>query len=275
LLLVVSAVGLAQHPGLSEGPIDINELRRHVMARQFDMTDQRWPTELDSAPSGTLIPEQEANLVPDPIWPEWGLRVAPVPQVLYMHCPQLKQDAGLMIEAVLPGGPAERSGLVPGQVIAGTDQRWLAWPDELPGSDGPQDLVVLVAGKLRKVRVEPIPAAEAVTGPAAGSAAELGATRPNPPVSSRTSSAVARSGGRSVASSASSSTGGGNQAISMACANGHYEIEASCVTPEGRLKYRLSGTRSEIENSMADLPPSLRQAIEHRLDTVSAQEPTW
>jgi hypothetical protein len=136
-------------------------------------------------------------------------------------------------------------------------------------------LVVLAAGKLRQIIVQPIPTAEAVTGPAAAAPAGSRAARPDPPLGAKASSSVATSGSRAIARSVTSSAGPGNQAISLACANGQYEIEASCVTPEGRLNYRLSGTRSEIEQSLADLPPSLRQAIERRLEMVANEEPTW
>ena len=54
------------------------------------------------------------------VWRDWGLALAPIPELLALHCPKLKPETGLVIESVRPGSPAEQAGLIAGQVIAGT-----------------------------------------------------------------------------------------------------------------------------------------------------------
>jgi hypothetical protein len=171
------------------------------------------------------------------------MRLAPVPELIYLHCPKLKQDAGLLIEAVHPGGPAEKAGLAPGEIIAGTEQQWIYSPEELPELAAPQALIVLQAGKLCKVVVQPLLADEQADEATAGAAAE--------------------------SADACKSACDGCQAISMACVNGRYQIEAAYTTPQGPCKVQLNGTRAEIEKSLALLPPAVKQAIESRLDRAS------
>lgn len=260
LILAVSVAAVAQQDRFPEGPLDVDALRSEVMSRHFGPADRRAALDRELALPMVPMPAEPAR--DEPIWAEWGLSVAPVPQVLYLHCPKLRPGAGLLIEAVRPDGPAEQAGLAPGQVVAGLDDQWIFAPDELPDLDRPRNLVVLVAGKLRAMRVEPTGAIDA--------AAEPGGMRSTAPAQARAFGAAA--GSRLAAGYASSAVDGSVEAISLACADGIYEIEASYATPEGRQKFRLSGTRRQVEKSMADLPAPLRQAIERRLETVSPEE---
>ena len=246
VLLTLSAAALAQTAGFPQGTLDIDSLRSQVMSRHFGPADGV-DLGMDLAPS--LMTEKQD--LDEQIWSEWGVTVAPVPELLYMHCPTLKPDAGLLIEAIRPGSPAQRAGLVAGQVVAGVQEMWLFSAHDLPSLIAPRTLTVLVAGQLREVEIQP----NRVPLSASKSNAEL---HPAPSRSSAVSTAA---------------DAGGSQAISLACANGIFEIEASYATAEGQQKVHLSGTRRQIDKSMADLPASLRQAIERRLQTVSPAGP--
>ncbi len=240
VLLALSAAALAQS-GFPQGPPDFNSLRSQVMSRHFGpaATDD---LRVDSAPS---LMSGKLNL-DERIWSEWGVDVAPVPALLTMHCPKLKQDAGLLIDAIRPGSPAEQAGLIAGQVLAGAEDKWFLSAEDLPSLSEPRIVIVLVAGELREVKIQP-------------STAPLLANQPQAKLRSA----------RSAATFSAAADGGESQAISLACVNGVFDIEASYATAKGQEKVHLTGSRKQIEKSMADLPDSLRQAIKRRLQMVS------
>jgi len=248
VLLTLAAAALAQPAGFPQGPLDIDSLRSQVMSRHFGAVDGQ-DFGLESARS-RMVDELDLD---EQIWLEWGVAVAPVPELLYMHCPELKPDTGLLIETIRPGSPAEKAGLAVGQIVAGAEEEWLLSPRDLPSLVQPQGLTVLVAGQLRQVEIRP----DRTLLSAHKTRAEL---RSTPSRSSAFSAAA---------------DGGGSQAISLAQANGIFEIEASYATAQGQQKVHLSGNRRQIDKSMADLPASLRQAIEHRLQMVSPAGPVY
>lgn len=240
VLLALSAAALAQS-GFPQGPPDFNSLRNQVMSRHFG------PAANEDLRMDAAAPLMMGRLdLDEQIWSEWGVAVAPVPQLLYMHCPKLKQDVGLLIDAVRPDSPAEQAGLIAGQVLAGIEEKWLLSASDLPSLSEPRTLIVLVAGELRKVKIQP-------------STTPLLANQP---------SAKLRSA-PSAATFSAAADGGESQAISLACVNGVFDIEASYATAKGQEKVHLTGSREQIEKSMADLPDSLRQAIKRRLQMVS------
>ena len=233
VLLALSTVALSQPPSFPQGPSDFDSLRNQVMSRHFG-------------------PAAETNLplkhdLDTQIWLEWGLAVTPVPQMLAIHCPKLKPGTGLLIESVRPGSPAEKAGLVAGHILAGVGNEWLLSADELPRLSEPQNLTVLVAGKLYQAEIQPD-----LTLPSAGYPKTK--LRSVPSQTSAFSTAAKSSG---------------SQAISMACANGIFDIEASYATAKGQKKVHLKGTRQQIDKLMTDLPPALKSAIEQRLQMVS------
>jgi len=63
---------------------------------------------------------------------------------------------------------------------------------------------------------------------------------------------------------ATAATGRGT-AISMAVIDEHYEIEAAWSGPEGPERYRVRGTREEVERWAAQLPQPLKRAVRHQL----------
>ncbi len=246
VLLTLSAGALAQTADFPQGAINFDSLRSQVMSRHFGPADGAGP-KMESAPS--LIADNQD--LGERIWSEWGVAVAPVPKLLYMHCPKLKLDAGLLIEAIRPGSPAERAGLIAGQVVAGVQDEWLFSAEDLPRLIEPRTLTVLMAGELGEVEVQPnrVPL----------SAGKSNAKPLSAPLSSSAWDAAA--------------DGGGSQAISLAHANGIFEIEASYATAKGQQKVHLSGTRRQIDKSMADLPAPLREAVKQRLEMVSPAGP--
>ena len=247
VLLALSAVALSQPPSFPQSPSDFDSLRNQVMSRHFGPA-ARADLRLDAVPS--LLTEKEA--LDKQIWKEWGVAVAPVPQMLAIHCRALKPGAGLLIEAVRPGSPAEKAGLAAGQILAGVEDEWILSADDLPRLSEPQTLAILVAGQLQQVTIEPAAALQSA-GPATTKLRSL-----SPQASAFSTAEKSR----------------GSQAISMAYANGIFDIEASYATAKGEKKVHLNGTRQQIDKLMADLPESLQQAITSRLQMVPTTGPS-
>lgn len=242
VLLILSAAARAQSTGFPQGALDLDSLRSQVMSRHFGPADGQNPR-LGSTPP-LMIGKPDLD---EQIWSEWGVALGPVPALLYMHCPDLKPDAGLLIEKVRPGSPAEEAGLVAGQVLAGAEDEWFQAVQDLPRLIEPQTVIVLVAGRLCEVDIRP----------------------DRTPLSAGNRAAELRSAPASVSAFGAAADEDGSQAISMACANGVFDIDASYATAKGRQKIHLSGTRKQVEKSMADLPAAVQQSIQRRLEMVA------
>jgi len=152
-----------------------------------------------------------------------------------------------LIEKIRPGSPAEKAGLVAGQVLAGAEEEWFQSVHDLPRLVEPQTVIVLVAGRLCEMDIQP----------------------DRTPLSAGNSTAELRSAPASVSAFGAAADEDGSQAISMACANGIFDIDASYATAKGRQKIHLSGTRKQVEKSMADLPAPVQQSIQRRLQMVA------
>ncbi|MHB8903047.1 MAG: hypothetical protein ACYC6Y_30165 [Thermoguttaceae bacterium] len=240
VLLILSVAASAEQTVLPQGPMDLQSLRSQVMSRHFGPAaapELRW-----NSAASTMVGQRDLD---ESVWWDWGLAVAPMPELLRLHCPKLRPETGLLIESVRPGSPAEQAGLVAGQVIAGTSTKSIVSIDDLPPLVEAQTLAVLVAGELNEVTVRPCDRTQAASEP----------------------KAVARSASTYSSASSVATEGPAVQAMSLAQANGLFEIEASYATAKGQQKVHLSGTRRQVDKSMADMPAAVRQAIESRLPT--------
>ncbi|MFW5692988.1 MAG: hypothetical protein ACOCWL_02110 [Thermoguttaceae bacterium] len=68
---------------------------------------------------------------------------------------------------------------------------------------------------------------------------------------------------------------GRGTAISMAVVDDHYEIEAAWSGPEGPERYRVRGTREEVERWAAQLPQPLKRAVRRQLASTDFDGPAW
>jgi C-terminal processing protease CtpA/Prc len=78
-----------------------------------------------------------------------GLRLTPIPDLLYEHLPRLKRGEGVVVEHVQPGSPAARAGLRRHDVLLSCDGRPLRGADDVGrlGTGRPVALVLLRGGK--------------------------------------------------------------------------------------------------------------------------------
>lgn len=68
---------------------------------------------------------------------------------------------------------------------------------------------------------------------------------------------------------------GQGTAVSMAVVDGHYEIVAAWSGEDGPRRYRVRGTRNEVERWAAELPTPLRRAVRRQLDSTDLDGPAW
>ena len=77
--------------------------------------------------------------------------------------------------------------------------------------------------------------------------------------------------GHAVGSAAS----GSGTAVSMAVVDGRYEIEAVCSGKDGPQRFRVRGTREEVERWAAELPQPLRRVVRRQLASTDMDGPAW
>ncbi len=68
---------------------------------------------------------------------------------------------------------------------------------------------------------------------------------------------------------------GAGTAVSMAVVDGCYEIEAVYSGTEGPQRFRVRGTRVEVQRWAAELPPPLRQVVRRQLASTDLDGPAW
>ncbi len=68
---------------------------------------------------------------------------------------------------------------------------------------------------------------------------------------------------------------GRGTAVSLAVVDGHYEVEAAWSGPDGPERYRVRGTREEIERWAAQLPQPLRRAVRRQLAPADFGSSAW
>ena len=233
---VVSA-GIAQElmPRL-DGPIDVQALRAQTL--------------------GEVLPEVLLPEEPAPPRPGnarlWGIAVAPVPELLAMHCPPLRDGRGLLITDVARFGPADDAGLRAGQILLQVDDNVLYRPSDLQRPNADAVIELLVQGEVVTTTLEP---------------------KPHPGLARPADAAVAapafeRMPREALSGSVFSDGAPGAEAISIAGANGRYKITAVVTTEDGPERVMLRGTRGEIEEQLDGLPRSVRGAVRRRLSQV-------
>ena len=246
-LAVVSAaaIGMAQErmPRF-DGPIDVQSLRSRTLGDIVprEMLEAPMPAE----PFTTVEPPRGSAA-------SWGITLGQIPDLLYLHCPALKDGRGLLIADVLPDSPAEQAGLCPGQILLKIDDEALYRPADLPELRRALEVLLLDQGEVVKTTLSPCPPEDLV---------------PAPPI--RGDAVYPESYRLPSRRSAVSDSADMQQAIAVACANGQYKIEAMMPVGRGYKKVRLEGTRRQVEKQLADLPPSLRSAIRRQLPEMDA-----
>ena len=263
-LVAISAAsaGMAQEMmAFPRGPIDVQSLRAEMLGNVLPGVLAEAPSRAyaETPASVEEAPRDNAEL--------WGLALGQIPDLLYVHCPPLKDGRGLLIADVAEYGPAYEAGLRPGQILLQADDRDLYEPADLPEPSEGLEVLVLHQGEVFQASLAaPSDPNEAVSvpqddAPAAASRA---------PASAAAESAEP-SNGRSLASKGAVAVPAGSQAISLAYANGRYAIEAMMPVKRGYKKVRLEGTRPQIDKQLEDLPKSMREAIQSRLPQSNLQ----
>lgn len=76
-------------------------------------------------------------------------------------------------------------------------------------------------------------------------------------------------------SAVSAAASGSGTAVSMAVVDGRYEIEAAYSGTEGPRRFRVRGTREQVQRWAAELPQPLRQVVQRQLASTDLDGPAW
>ena len=242
-LAIVTAASIAAAQDMrqfSRGPIDVQSLRAQTLGNMF-----------------TEKHEKPARRVANP----WGISFGRIPDLLYVHCPQLQDGRGLLVADVEKHGPADRAGLQAGQILLQMDDQVLSRPADLPQPRVGTEIFLLDRGELMETAVPaPRDTRQIVSAQQDPKPAAVAGKRKADAVES-----LAAPANRSMARSLLSEAPDSPQAISMAMANGQYQIEATVPAEKGQKTYRLEGTRREIDQQLKSVPTSLRTSIQKQL----------
>ena len=134
-------------PNLDRVPEEVRDMIRPMLRQMQEATR-------DDAREGTR----------DAVRPQWriGLGAGPVEPVLRKHL-DLPKEGGLQVTEVMPGSPAAKAGIKPGDIVLGAgDRKTVGSLDELKeavqasGRSGhPLSLRLVQAGKRKEVKVTP------------------------------------------------------------------------------------------------------------------------
>ncbi len=175
-----------------------------------------------------------------------GLRIAAVPQLLRSHLPLLGPDAGLLIESVAAGSPAEAAGLVAGDILIEAGGRPLIAGKPLPQLDPTLPLVVVRGGQPRVLNQAPVGLPDAAMPP---------------------EGFFRLPAGRAAVSAQTFATGSGSgEAISVSQVGEQVTIEYdSPQCPGGPV--RFSGSIGQIDQQLveSDLPMPMQNRIRRQL----------
>ena len=79
----------------------------------------------------------------------WGMTIAPPPEILRLHCPQLRGKIGLWVRQVDSAGPAAKLGIHAGDILLSASGRMLVAATALPSPELVSELVVMRRGQIR------------------------------------------------------------------------------------------------------------------------------
>lgn len=104
----------------------------------------------DTDPDNSLPAADKMDAVDGATYDQaWSVTIAQPPEILRLHCPPLRGEAGVWVRKVDPNGQAAARGIRTGDILLRADGRTLAASKRLPAPDQVLDLVVLRQGQIR------------------------------------------------------------------------------------------------------------------------------
>ncbi len=106
----------------------------------------------DSAASQAQpAPDRTAVVDPSSYDQAWGITIAEPPEILRLHCPPLRGDAGVWVRKVDPSSRAAVQGIQAGDILLTANGRILASSKRLPAPNQVSELTLLRRGQVRYV----------------------------------------------------------------------------------------------------------------------------